>query len=127
MVSGTTHRALTVQEHVQLLGWALVNAACEEVVFRGLVRGELYALCYDVGLPSPRQHAITNVVQASIFGIGHYYGIPSGWTGVGLTLVYGGLMGLLADTGHGLFWPIVAHCLADYYIFAAIARRKLKD
>ena len=48
--------------------------------------------------------------------------IPSGWTGVGLTFVYGLAMGFLLEYGGGSLLPIVAHTIADYFIFAVIAR-----
>ena len=75
-----------------------------------------------VQLHGVRQHA--NLSQALVFGLWHYHGIPSGWTGVGLTFVYGYIMGLLYQYGDGLFLPIVAHTIADYYIFTIIARNQ---
>jgi hypothetical protein len=70
-------------------------------------------------------NVFSNIFQAGVFGIWHYYGIPSGAVGVGLTFVYGLLMGGLSDYNDGLGLAIVAHSVADYYIFAAIARRQL--
>jgi membrane protease YdiL (CAAX protease family) len=64
-----------------------------------------------------------NVLQAISFGIWHFHGIPSGWTGVGLAFVYGLAMGFMFEYGGGLLLPIVAHSVADYFIFAVIARK----
>jgi membrane protease YdiL (CAAX protease family) len=114
LVQSTLQRSLTIYEHVQILGVALLNAVCEELSSRFFWRRE-----YERYLSSN----MANVAQASAFGIWHFYGIPSGWTGAGLTFVYGGIMGMLNDYGGGLLLPIVAHTIADYYIFAIIARR----
>jgi membrane protease YdiL (CAAX protease family) len=66
----------------------------------------------------------SNIWQAAIFGIWHYHGIPSGLPGVALTFVYGLVMGLLMDYGGGLLLPILAHSIADYFIFVVIARQQ---
>ena len=115
-VATTLGRSLTTREHAWLLWLALLNAWAEESTSRGLWRLE-----YARVLSEPWQ---SNVCQAIVFGIWHYNGIPSGFTGIGLTFVYGGIMGMLADVGGGLFLPIVTHTIADYFIFAMIARRK---
>ena len=120
LVAPTLDRALTVGERLQLALWATLNAACEEVAYRVLLRADLAALWQ-----MPAHESSSNFAQAVVFGLAHYHGIPSGWTGVALTLVYGGIMGAMADMGQGLLYPIVAHAVADYYIFATIARRKL--
>ena len=85
--------------------------------------------------------ASSNFWQATVFGLSHYYGIPSGWTGVALTFVYGWILGLLAtvlgsssrssssstpgsSSPCALWAPIATHALADYFIFAYIARQQ---
>ena len=118
MVKDTHGRSLSLQEHVRILGLAFVNGACEEITSRFFWMAE-----FEVYM-SPWQ---ANIAQAALFGIWHYHGIPSGWTGVGLTFVYGGIMGCLYQYGEGLFLPIVTHGIADYYIFTIIARRKNDD
>jgi membrane protease YdiL (CAAX protease family) len=115
MVESSRGRVLSYHQHGQLLTWAIVNAICEEVASRGLWMHELAR-----HLPSP-MHA--NILQAISFGIWHFHGIPSGWTGVGLTFVYGLAMGFMFAYGGGLLLPIVAHSVADYFIFAVIARK----
>ena len=115
MVKDTHGRSLSLPEHVRILGLAFVNGACEEITSRFFWMAE-----FEVYM-SPLQ---ANIAQAALFGIWHYHGIPSGWTGVGLTFVYGGIMGYLYQYGEGLFLPIVTHGIADYYIFTMIARRK---
>lgn len=116
MVKDTCGRSLSLQEHVRILGLAFVNGACEEVTSRFFWMTE-----FEVYL-SPFQ---ANIAQAAVFGIWHYHGIPSGLTGVGLTFVYGGIMGYLYQYyGEGLCLPIVTHGVVDYYIFTIIARQK---
>ncbi|KAI2500905.1 CAAX protease self-immunity [Fragilaria crotonensis] len=116
MVESSRGRTLSHAENASLFAWALVNAICEEVVSRGFFLHEF-----------KRRGGVTfwqaNVLQATSFGIWHFHGIPSGWTGVGLTFVYGLVMGFLLEYGGGLLLPIVAHTIADYFIFAVIARQ----
>jgi len=120
MVSPTLGRSLSVREHARLLALAVANALCEECTARGFWRHEME--CTAKLMLSWQ----SNAAQAIVFGAWHYYGIPSGWTGVALTTVYGGIMGYLADLqpSTGLWLPILAHSIADYYIFAVIARQK---
>jgi membrane protease YdiL (CAAX protease family) len=115
MVQDSRGRRLTPREQMNLLFLAIINAFCEEVASRGFWRAEF------------QKHLsvnAANVVQSIIFGLWHYHGIPSGWTGVALTTVYGLFMGGLQDYSGGLLLPIMAHSIADYFIFAVIARRK---
>lgn len=114
-VDDSVGRSLSRREHVTLLGLACINALCEEISSRGVWKSEFL-----------RYTDWANVLQAAVFGWWHYHGIPSGWTGVGLTFVYGFLMGLLQDYYGGLLVPIIAHTIADYFIFAVIARRSCK-
>jgi hypothetical protein len=122
MVQSSLHRTLTLSEHVQYGLLALINAACEEITSRWFWWMEFAA--YYGGVDT--FYYIPNLAQAMIFGIWHYHGIPSGLTGVLLTFVYGWIMGVLKETvGHGgLCLPILAHTVADYYIFTTVARGK---
>jgi membrane protease YdiL (CAAX protease family) len=117
MVQSSLERYLTIHETVQYATLALINAICEEVTSRWFWWQE-FATCYENPVP--------NLAQAAIFGIWHYHGIPSGMTGVMLTFVYGWIMGELKERvgGGGLLLPILAHAIADYYIFTTIARGK---
>ena len=118
LASSRDKNSLTPPEHLLYCGLAFVNATCEEVSFRFFWRAEFAVYLSD-------RHA--NLAQAAVFGILHYYGIPSGLAGVGLTFIYGWIMGLLMNHvgGGGLFLPIAAHTIADYYLFSSIARRKI--
>ena len=116
MVQETQGRSLLLKEHLKLLGLGFFYVFCEEITSRWFWRHE-----FANYLPQPHY---SNLAQAVVFGIWHYHGIPSGITGVLLTLVYGFLMGLLYDYGNGLWLPVVAHGIADYYIFAMIVRQQ---
>jgi hypothetical protein len=112
-------RCLSWQEHGKLMLLAMLNATSEEFSSRGFWKAEFFRA-------SSQSLWYANLGQAVTFGWWHYYGIPSGWTGVGLTFVYGGILGMLQDYCHGaLFIPIAAHTVADYFIFAVIARQKI--
>eukprot|EP00978_Attheya_sp_CCMP212_P041756 scaffold243667_cov44-Attheya_sp.AAC.2 len=119
VIHSSIGRRLSWQEHGKLMLLAILNATCEEISSRGFWKTEFFRC-------SSQSLWYANLGQAVTFGWWHYYGIPSGWTGVGLTFVYGGILGMLQDYCHGaLFIPIVAHTVADYFIFAVIARQKI--
>lgn len=124
MVNPSVGRNLTVTEHIYLLFMASTNAFCEEMTSRVLWRSMFeMALSSEGSISMAQVQTYSNITQAAVFGLWHYYGIPNGWTGVILTFVYGLLMGALADaTNQSLWMPLVAHTLADYYIFAFLAR-----
>ena len=117
MVHKSLGRSLTLQERIHILYFAFLNASCEELVSRGYFMYEFI----HVGQISK---GFANFGQALAFGIWHYHGIPSGWTGVFLAFVYGWIMGYLMELCGGLFVPIFAHSIADYYIFSVIVRQK---
>jgi membrane protease YdiL (CAAX protease family) len=119
MVASSVGRSLSRAEHVNVAVSAVVNAVSEEVMSRGVWRLE-----FERSVHPPMSSTGTNILQALVFGIWHYYGIPSGVAGVVLTFGYGLIMGLLMDYGKGLLLPILAHSIADYFIFAIIARQK---
>jgi uncharacterized protein len=100
------------QNGVLLAGaiFALINATCEELVFRGIL---FDALESEWG----RRFAVG--ASSILFGLGHLHGYPPGWIGAGLAGSYGVLLGVLRVQTGGLSLPIVAHITADatiYYI-----------
>jgi len=134
MVDGTLDRKLVLTEHIMLVVWAFTNALCEEMMSRGIHRWEYFLIWKESSHPRPSSALdddsdllgweSSNFWQAASFGLAHYYGVPSGWTGVGLTFIYGWLMGTLQGIGGGLLYPILTHTVADYWIFSQIARRR---
>jgi hypothetical protein len=131
MVSSTQGRSLHIQEKLGIFGLACLNGTVEEITSRCFWMAEFQSAFVEQATAAgtlskthPYHPHYANLAQAIVFGLWHYHGIPSGWTGGGLTFVYGGIMGLLYQFGQGLFLPIVVHTMADYYIFAIIARRQ---
>jgi membrane protease YdiL (CAAX protease family) len=84
--------------------FAFVNAALEELLWRGVLQDRLAALFGDgaaVGL------------QAASFGVQHLWGVPRGIAGVVLAGVWAVMLGLLRRRSGGLLAPFAAHVVAD--------------
>jgi len=84
--------------------FALVNAALEEVIWRGLLQDDLGALLGP---------AAAVAVQGASFGLAHAHGVPRGLAGVVLAGGWGVLLGWLRLRSGGLLAPILAHVVAD--------------
>jgi len=95
--------------------FALLNAAVEEAIFRGIF---LQALDSAVGAG-----IIPLVIQAVIFGWMHYseVGCPRGLAGVSMAAVYGLLLGTLRYRARGMLPPWLAHVGTDMTVFAMVA------
>lgn len=91
------------------LGFALLNAAVEEAIFRGVF---MQALEESLG---PGWSAL--FAQAVAFGVSHFAGIPKGWSGVGMATLCGGMLGVIRRCSGGLLAPFLAHVVADVAIF----------
>jgi uncharacterized protein len=94
--------------------FSFVNAIVEEVIFRGVVLGAVASLIGDTWLPV--------IIQAAVFGHAHFYGFPSGWSGVVLATAYGAILGMMKRRSNGLAAPIAAHVFADMTIFAILVQ-----
>ncbi len=94
------------------LGFAVLNAAVEESIFRGIV---LQALDSAFG-----RGWLSLVVHALAFGLVHFRGIPDGWIGVAMAAVYGLMLGAIRRRSGGLLGPIAAHICADLVIFGLL-------
>lgn len=92
--------------------FAMLNAAVEEVAYRGIVLGAL------IGSRVSRWLAL--LLQAFAFGMIHINGFPRGWMGVGLAIVFGLVMGVIRLRSGGLFAPWAGHALADLVIVAIV-------
>ncbi|MFO0699532.1 MAG: CPBP family intramembrane glutamic endopeptidase [Nitrospira sp.] len=90
----------------------MVNAAVEELAYRGVV---LHALERTVGAGEGALCA-----QASAFGVLHVNGFPPGFSGILLAMVFGLLMGVIRRKSHRLFAPWAAHVCADIVIVAIV-------
>lgn len=92
--------------------FAMVNAAVEEVAYRGVL---LHALERTLGTGT-----VALCVQALAFGVLHINGFPRGLSGIVLATIFGLLMGLIRRKSHGLFAPWAAHVCADIVIVAIV-------
>lgn len=101
------------------LGFAILNAIMEESVFRGILMQSLESALGYGWIPV--------VGQAVLFGVMHYPpgAFPNGLWGVGLTFIYGIVLGLIRRRSLGILAPIVAHVLADAVVFAIVAVVKI--
>ncbi len=94
--------------YLGMVGFCIVNAALEELVYRGVLLDAL-DLALGVG-------AVPILLQAIVFGTMHAHGVPRGLTGMGLTTIYGLMMGALRRRAQGMLAPWLAHAAADVVI-----------
>ena len=93
-------------------GFALLNAALEESIYRGIL---LHALDAALGAG-----ALSVILQAAVFGAAHFRGVPEGWVGVGMATVYGLMLGGIRRRTRGLLAPFIAHVFADIAVFCIV-------
>jgi uncharacterized protein len=93
------------------LGFVLVNAAVEEILFRGVILAHLSRVVGTWPALS---------LQAAGFGLLNLHGYPYGPAGVALTAAYGLLLGVLRVRSGGLLAGWITHILADSVIFLFI-------
>lgn len=96
-----------------IFAFALVNAGMEELIYRGIIQGALSTIwkrpTWIIG------------AQAAGFAAVHFQGgVPSGWSGLVLAFIYGGLMGWLRYRSNGLLAPYAAHILTNIFIAALL-------
>lgn len=91
-----------------ILGFSVFNALSEELIFRGIL--------WDGFERAGGGPALVLVLQAALFGVSHWKGVPSGASGVGLAAVYGLMLGYLKRRSGGLMAPFLAHVTADLAI-----------
>ena len=89
--------------------FSLLNAAWEEIVFKGIAWNTLDKVF--------RRSWVTNCIQSGMFGLVHLGGFPRGWLGVAMATVYGFALGVIRKESGGLVAPIVTHIFADATIF----------
>jgi membrane protease YdiL (CAAX protease family) len=93
--------------------FALVNAACEEIFFRGIL--------FDAIEPEWGNTAAV-LLSAAVFGYGHMDGYPPGIIGAILAVVYGLALGVLRAFTGGIGLCFCAHVAADATIYTLLAR-----
>lgn len=89
--------------------FALLNAAVEEAIFRGVFQTSLQPSIGPTG-------AI--LIQAAAFALLHVVGIPTGLIGALMAGSWGVLLGVLRYRTRGILAPYVAHVAADLTIVA---------
>jgi membrane protease YdiL (CAAX protease family) len=96
------------------VGFACLNAAMEEAVFRGIMMEALDSAMGE-GLGSIAAQAVS-------FAALHYVaGFPNGVSGFAMTLLYGLMLGIVRRRSRGMLAPWVAHVAADIVIFAVLS------
>ena len=96
---------------VGALGFVIVNAVLEEVLWRGVLQDRL-------GATFGARAAI--VLQAASFGLQHAHGVPRGPTGVAMVFAWALMLGWLRRRAGGMLAPVLAHVVADATIAAII-------
>ena len=78
-------------------------------------------LPYRAALLAPLEPAVGKgqaiFLTAALFGIGHFYGVPTGIIGVFMAFVFAGLMGKSMLETRGFFWAWFIHFAQDVIIF----------
>ncbi|MFL6537325.1 MAG: CPBP family intramembrane glutamic endopeptidase [Chthoniobacterales bacterium] len=101
---------------VQFLPWILLtaalNAANEEFQFRCVLLAHLRKIV------TPAEAVL---ITAILFGVGHYYGQPSGAIGVVMASIAGWVWGKSMVETRGFGWAFVIHMVQDIVIFAFLA------
>lgn len=93
--------------------FSVVNATLEEAAYRGVVLAAL-----DTALGAG---VAALLLQAIAFAALHFQaGFPRGWSGVGLTFVYGLALGMLRRRAGGLMAPFITHVLTDLVIVTVV-------
>jgi membrane protease YdiL (CAAX protease family) len=91
--------------------FSLLNAVVEEYIIRGMVWNGLSKIFSNT--------LAINLIQASMFGASHYFGLPGGITGVALVFFWSLIMGHFRIKSGGIITVIIAHFalnLFEYFI-----------
>lgn len=91
--------------------FAVFNSLCEGIVYRSAILGSLRNTL-------PKNLAI--YIAAMIFGIGHYYGAPSGIVGVAMSGLLGWYMLRSMYETEGFLSSWIIHFMQDLVIFSTI-------
>lgn len=94
--------------------FSAINAALEEVIFRGVLWG-VVADEWNSG--------VALIVTAVLFGLGHLQGYPPGPIGAALAGLYGLALGILRWWAGGLGLAMACHVCADATIFGLLLQQ----
>jgi membrane protease YdiL (CAAX protease family) len=95
-----------------ILVGAAVNAFCEEFLFRNSLIAQVAPVTGKLG---------ALWLTGLRFGIGHWYGNPSGPLGVAGATLLGFLLGKSMLDTRGSGWAWIIHLIGDVMIFALVA------
>jgi membrane protease YdiL (CAAX protease family) len=93
------------------VGFALVNALLEELIWRGVIQDGLNPLFGS---------AVSIALQGLSFGLQHAHGIPRGVVGVVLAGSWAVMLGMLRRHTRGLLAPFIAHVVADSVVASIV-------
>ena len=113
----TVHPNFRIGERIiRTFPWSLavaaLNAASEEFQFRSILLAHLR------GVFRPAENAL---LTAAFFGIGHYYGQPSGPLGVAMASFAGWIWARSMIDTRSCVWAFVIHMVQDIVIFTFLA------
>lgn len=97
------------------VAFAGLNAAVEELIFRGMLWNGLEKIQFSMDW--------IIVIQAVIFGLSHFWGLPGGWTGVLMTFVMALFFGYVRVKTGGILGVILVHFglnLAQYFMLLSL-------
>lgn len=100
-----------------ILLMAALNAFYEEAIYRSALLGTLEPA---VGTRPAWW------MSALVFGIGHFYGAPSGWIDIGLASFMGWILAKAMLETRGFWWSWWIHFLQDVVIFSFLAAGSLR-
>ena len=95
------------------IGFAIVNATLEELVFRGVLQSSLAEATGSM--------PVAIVLAAAAFGLAHLHGVPNGWLGAAMAGTWALVLGWVRVRTRGLVTPILGHIVADLVIFALVS------
>lgn len=90
---------------------ALMNAFAEEFLYRSALLPQVLPL-FGKGA--------SLILVASWFGIGHYFGVPTGLTGVILTTIGGWIFAKSMVETRGMGWALFLHFVSDFTVYIII-------
>jgi membrane protease YdiL (CAAX protease family) len=90
---------------------ALMNAFAEEFLYRSALLPQVLPL-FGKGA--------SLILLASWFGMGHYFGVPSGVTGVILVAIGGWVFAKSMVETRGMVWPLFMHFVSDFTVYMVI-------
>ncbi len=90
---------------------ALMNAFAEEFLYRSALLPQVLPL-FGKGR--------SLILVAAWFGIGHYFGVPSGITGVILTMIGGWVFAKAMVETRGMGWSLFMHFVSDFTVYLVI-------